>query len=462
VLLFEAVDGGVLCYVNQPDIPAGCDATAPPDGDVIVRIFVARYPPAFYGIAGLPMLLESLGVSDGRVLLILSRLTAAVLSTVLLAAAMATAGPLIGARRSYVVGIVSVLPMGIYFASAINPQAIEIFAAVALTMFVLTLRANDLNGEDTRASALGSAISFAALVSARPLSLLPASVLAIALGLTFARPLLDAARLVRLHAGPALLAAVAALAASVWLAFVYVPAFGPNAEAMDVFEHWDYGLGERVLGAVARVDELFPEYVIVTGWLDTRLPLLVYVCWYSFITVAVAAAWRLERRFRASILVLGTAAFIGSILLMASSGLRWQGRYSLPLLCPVLVLVLWALATADDERRHARSRGDRMLGFGFGLTLVTLAIALYWSVMRFSYGLPVDAVFPTLPRPTGDPAWEPPMGLLAGAVVAVIGLAAPVVVYGWLGRIAAAARPSAPRSESPTDASDAKEPQPAP
>ncbi len=67
VLRLESVDGPAWCYVNRVDVPAGCAFEAPdPDGEVTEQIFVARYPPAFYALAGLPTLLESVGVDSGR------------------------------------------------------------------------------------------------------------------------------------------------------------------------------------------------------------------------------------------------------------------------------------------------------------------------------------------------------------------------------------------------------------
>ncbi len=64
---------------------------------------------------------------------------------------------MIGPRRSFAIGLIAVLPMGMYFASAINPQGLEIFAAAALALFALTVRQRLLAGEPTRAAAWGTA-----------------------------------------------------------------------------------------------------------------------------------------------------------------------------------------------------------------------------------------------------------------------------------------------------------------
>ena len=111
--------------------------------------------------------------------------------------------------------------------------------------------------------------------------------------------------------------------------------------------------------------------------------------------------------------------------LMASSGLRWQGRYSLPLIAPALVLVLWGITSRQFQVNRA-CFADRLLPVGLGLMVASLAVSLYWSLIRFSYGLKADPLFPNLAVPHGRAEWVPPNGLLAGGLVAVVGFALPI------------------------------------
>ncbi len=278
---------------------------------------------------------------------------------------------------------------------------------------------------------MGDCVAFGVLVNVRPLSLVMAAVVLGALLLILVPPISVLGRLVRTNVAPTIFAAVAVLAAVVWLLGVYVPAFGANAEMMDAFRGFD--TVERVLRATARIDEVFPEYVIVTGWLDTYPPTAVHVVWYGFVAVAVVAAWQAARRFRITVAVLGGASLLVPIGLMASSGLRWQGRYTLPLIAPALAVCLWALAAPEFAHRRHRL-ADAVLPVGLVLMVVTTAISMYWTVIRFAYGFVVDPLYPTLPRPRGTAEWRPPLGLAAGSLVAVVGLALPLVVYRVLGR----------------------------
>ena len=432
-LQFESVDGPVTCYLNQPAVPAGCGFVAPTTaGDVIVTISPSRYPPAYYLVAGLPTLLADVGIETGRAIWILSRLAGALACSALLAAAVATAGASIGRRRAFTIALLALLPMGVYYASAINPNGLEIYAAIATAMFTLAARERLRRGSSTRGPAWGIAAAFAVLVNARPLSLVMAALLLIGLVLVIAPPVADALRLVRANIGPTLLALAGVAVAIIWFLSQYVPYTSANAEASDAFR--GFGLIERFTRASARIDELFPEYVIVTGWLDTWPPAVVHVAWYAFVAVAVVMSWRVARPFHRAIVVLGAVSLVAPVVIMALSGIRWQGRYTLPLVGPWLAIVLWGLAVGADAGR-GEAWVDRFLRVGLGLMVATTAVAMYWTVIRFSYGLQPDVLFPNLAVPHGTAVWRPPLGLPVGALVAVAGVITLLVVWSRLARV---------------------------
>ncbi|HEX2576338.1 MAG TPA: DUF2142 domain-containing protein, partial [Aquihabitans sp.] len=63
------------CFAGEPTVPADC--ATPPTGstdDVVAGTYVGRYPPAYYGVVGLPTL-----VAPGTHTLVLMRLVSVVL-----------------------------------------------------------------------------------------------------------------------------------------------------------------------------------------------------------------------------------------------------------------------------------------------------------------------------------------------------------------------------------------------
>jgi hypothetical protein len=118
---------------------------------------------------------------------------------------------------------------------------------------------------------------------------------------------------------------------------------------------WDGELAGRVIGQTG--DNLV-EAIGVLGWLDTTLPWLAVAGWVVAIG-ALAGAALVERAGHAIVAavvvtVAIVTAWVFELFQGNDSGTYWQGRYSLPLLVGVPIVLGAALLRPDIERAVAR------------------------------------------------------------------------------------------------------------
>lgn len=116
-------------WIDKPAYkPASCLIDTDDRSSVLVPSAAARYSPVYYALVGLPLRISPDGTG-----LIWARLLSAALSALLLAAAFALAGP--GLLRAAVV--LAATPMAMNLDGAINPNGMEISAAVLLYVALL-------------------------------------------------------------------------------------------------------------------------------------------------------------------------------------------------------------------------------------------------------------------------------------------------------------------------------------
>jgi hypothetical protein len=137
---------------------------------------------------------------------------------------------------------------------------------------------------------------------------------------------------------------------------------------------WDSDLTQRIVGETGYH---LIEAVGVLGWLDTSLPELALAAW--FVALGVLAASSVFDSF----VHIRLAAFLVSIAIITSwafelfngdtSGTYWQGRYSLPLLVGVPMLL---------ARSPMRGDVDRRVGRTVGITALAVMNVAAWSTAR--------------------------------------------------------------------------------
>ena len=144
---------------------------------------------------------------------------------------------------------------------------------------------------------------------------------------------------------------------------------------------WNTGLA---IDIVMQTDENLVEAIGVLGWLDTVVPVGVVYLWLIAIGMLVGAALLADVRDEliwAGVLAAAIAVTSWVLELVQGnvSGLYWQGRYSLPLLAGVPLL----LARSLPVRRDRLDVVGRTVGV---MALVIINIAAWATARRFGVG----------------------------------------------------------------------------
>jgi 4-amino-4-deoxy-L-arabinose transferase-like glycosyltransferase len=360
-------------------------------------------PPLYY-LYELPAYLAA-SAGDLFDRLYVMRLWSALLLLVTTTATWLLAGELFGPRRLLQVvaaGVAGLQPMVTFLSAAVTPDAM-LFAlwsvALLLGVRVLKRRLTPANG-----IALMAVVGLAVVTKASSYALVPAALLALAVG---------AARLPasRRRVLSVVAVALAALAIPVgtWLVTARVtdrPAVNqvatapgeqtPSITNFNVRElgsyMWQYYLPR--LPFQQRFGGL-PEYPVYAvwlkgswgtfGWLEVRFPQPVYLLFAAFTLAALLGAAVFLVRRRAE-LDLAVVAFFALVVLALLAGLHWtefrtlvggtgpftQGRYLLPLVSLFGAAVAAAVAVVPERRRVAAAGG--VLGFMFAAQVFSFAI----------------------------------------------------------------------------------------
>lgn len=444
---FELPDSYVLpeaaCYAQQPTVPASCAVDPQPTGATVVLPSTSYdYPVWAHLVTGVPSLLPAFEPVWW------ARLGGAAVAVALVAASLVVAAR----DRSQLTApavLLAVTPMAWFSFAVVNPSSIAIAGGLALWTGLLARPASRasagwLAAAGYTALALprrdgmiwAALVLVIALVASRRTLLdwlrsLPRS----ALGLVAATTLVSVAwsvtrdsRVSQLSAlgpifvlaaeavrtlwrrrpgrGPraALLVGVAVVAvAGVWFVLTTRPG------GLD----WDH-----TLLVIGESGNNLVEAIGVLGWLDAVLPWSVVVTWLAVLGVLAAAtlldSWRPLALAAAVLAVALASAWAFELYHGDMSGTYWQGRYSLPLLAGIPLVLAAGIASARDLP------AVRLVLIVAPLAIVNIAA---WSAARrFAVGTD-GALMPW--SWDGTFAWAPPLALLVvhAVATAVLGVA---------------------------------------
>lgn len=422
------------CIALPPLRPASCMTAVPRVTDEVEAINSAgAYPPVFYALVGWPSLL----LPPSKAMYVM-RLVNVALCSALVASA------LVAARRAdvsgtTVIGVAAALtPMVVFLAAVINPNALEIVAAMCTVVAGLELLRTE--GRPSTRSISRFFVASSMLVLARPLSML--MLLAIVALLALAAlgranlGMLAGDRRVRIGA---VVLSVATGFAAFWLAYATPQRAlwgGPRP-------------GITLPEALRESASMFPwrvrQMIGVFGWIDAHdaLPVWMIVWWLGVVGVLVVGALVVgsaRQRLAVVASVFGVIALTLSEVTQAERiGFVWQGRYSLPVAIAVPILAAWVVGTSGRVgSRPLRGMGALAIG-----SLTVIMLCSYVVVMRrYVIGAPspyLDYLF------EGD--WEPKLPkhlLLALAALATTALGL------WLGTLALA-RQHSPAGADPDE-----------
>jgi Predicted membrane protein (DUF2142) len=389
------------CYMFKENVSAAC-APAPVQSSQVVRTetHVGRYPPVYYLAVGWPSLLTSAVAG-----LYFMQGASVALGTAFLALAVAAARRWSSSPLMVPAIAIGVTPMALFMTSSVNPNGLEIDAAIALWATATVLVGEHLSNPPKGLLA-ALAVATGAMVWARPTALVwPLVVFVVLLPAAWkraeARALLSCKVIVScstiavLGVG-ALLWAVIARASGVLTNFGPLPASS--------------SLGHVATFVIGRLPSLLQQGVGNFGWLDTPVPWFTLAAWVSLCLVAVAAAVVFSpRRMLISLLLSLVASFVVPVVLMVvaapSYGFVGQGRYFLAIWVGVPIV---AAGLVKWDPHSARAR---LLITTMGLLIASgQAAAYYWALRRYIVGIPGPLVWRANSSPRlKPPEWHPPI-----------------------------------------------------
>lgn len=420
------------CYAFNGNVPAGCAPPfSGPTRTVEAETNAGFYPPAFYVVVGAP----SVPFPSATGIYLMRAVSAAICGA-LLASAVASAWSLPGPRLLLAGIAFAVTPMVLFLAGSVNPNGIEIAAAICLWVsLAVALMAPDSPALGRLLARVG--ISGTILALSRPLSPMFVVIIVAALLALFGwRPML---RLARDRRGQI---AAAAVALSSLSTFVWVMAFG-TLDQTPGGGPTDATLLQNVRFAAGKTPWLVNSMIGIFGWLDTGAATVsVYVWLFAVATLLLLGLATSGRREAAVLIAVVIAVVAVPIALEAprasEQGFPWQGRYTLPLAAGVPILC----SLQVDRARLIPLRVVRSLS-ALLLTLFVIGqlYAHFWSTRRYTAG--VHGTLNWLAAGGWQPA-VPVWLVFAGFVVA---LAFTVM---WLQRLVTADPAAAPATSGDT------------
>ncbi len=413
------------CYAFRPNVPAGCSPAISSSNRLEPTIiYVGRFPPFYYAMVGWPTRF----VSDPTVALYVVRLLNAIVNCGFLALALCLA---VRARspKFLVVGVVTATtPMVLYLTGVINPNSVEISAAVCLWTAAILLTAEMKAGELSRSVLRIVVVASAVLTLVRTDSLLWVLVIAAALSPLLVRSGVPWRRLahrrdVRVGIGAVSAAGVVLL---LWTLTQHTRLGGnpppPNSASFL----------NLARGAVGQASGWIVQAIGYFGWFDARAPLLTVVVWIAATGCLVLcgvsyARWR-ERA--ALMLTLAAAVVVPLVLVLAVArqyGYIGLGRYFLPLFVGIPIVASVSMGPAIEALDGARRlAGTLLMVLGAGQVL-----AFWWALHRYLVG----QEGPFAPTATVAGGWAPPLpAALLDIIYAALVLLATVALGRFLGR----------------------------
>lgn len=371
----------------------------------------ARNNPLFYAIVGAPIVAwpDWTGV-------ILARLIGVLLSGLMLATALADAMKW-SRHRLMAAGVFAVVtPMTVHLMGSVNPNAIELSAAVLLFSAAVPLMfLPEARRDNTLLWHFG--VAAAALGFTRMLGPLWLGIAVLAL-LPWTRSGLAELWAWRRARWWALGLVVAATAGAAWT--LLSSAAAPNPYFAEGWER--YSTFKLIRIEFQNWFRYVQEMVGITSWLDARIPEISYVIWPIIGGALVLGGYlAANRHFRGRLVALTGAAIFApmaiSVALANTFGLITQGRYLLPLLSGVVLIATFLIGQSELGADRAATVRHLVLAAVLPIHLG----ALYLSMRRWGRGLGHGLNVFSAP-------WQPPLG----SVLPILAVLAGLGLLGWL------------------------------
>lgn len=351
----------IFCWVRHQDISAAC-STWPVGSSARIAELNSYYPPAYFVLTGWPTLFTS------RYFIVrLMRLLSGALSIAFVGAGLVAVKRSWG-KQAAVITLMAMTPATLSLMGVMNPEALEIGAAFCLWATAVSVLGVDRPPALSRWAFMAAGI---VLCLTRPLGPYLTAVILVAVALIIGiRPALAA-----LRRAEVLVVVGVGLATSVLLASHGVT----TLDAPDLARHLTLGSTVKEILGNSLVD--IRDAISLTGWLDTKLPGIATIFWFTGVTVLVLGLV-ISRAYRdIAILAFLAVALLGieTYLLYTqanSNGLHWQGRYGLPIYIGLPFVVM-------ARRPVFPARTLRLIVVLFA---ALQWVSLYWGLRRWAVG----------------------------------------------------------------------------
>jgi hypothetical protein len=411
-----------LCFIRDASVPAECGVALGDEGGLTeFPSWVAAYNPSYYLMVGWPTFFW-----QGDAGVYAMRICSGLIASALLAAAAALA--FASTRRLWAAGPVAFLaaPMVVYLGASVSPQGLEVAAGALLWVGMLRL----LESWTDEPPAVGRTTLWVLVVTA-------ASLLAVARAIGPFWVVVIVASTAAIVGWRAFVTLLRTRISYVWMSIVAAVgifsvvwtlaggSLSGQAEASDaplVGGSFIQGFWLMVRSSTRYAQEAAGVF----GWLDTPLPVIAYALWFGCaLLLAVLAFAAADRRGRVIVVAALAAVVVIPAFVQAASvarsGIIWQGRYGLVLVLGALIVIGWVLGNRTGGAVDGLARP--VLLIVVGLLAVFHVTAFATVLRRYMVG---DGTFNDMVR---APVWQPPLGWLPLAAIAVLGVA---VMAAWL------------------------------
>jgi len=407
-----------LCFRFRPNVPAGCaHGLSGRSTEVRARTYVGRYPPLYFLLVGAPSLLWSTNTAVYGM-----RLLSVAWSALLLGLAVAVAAVLSRSRLLVAAVALAATPMTVFLASTVNPNGLEISAAIATwtTGVVLVL---EHRRRPPSALVAACAASASVLVLCRGLSPLWLAVIAVTLVALVPRAVGELGRHRQVQIGLAVVAAVGVVAVVFILAahtLAVLPAGAPVG-------HYRSSVGVFT-ASLGYITHTYNQAVGTFGWLDTPSPTFVVLCWAAAAAlVVVLGALTASRRLSLVLAGLLVVSVLLPTAVVASQarhlGVTWQARYGMPLYAGGPLVGAAIMGRNADGTPRRRGSGFALPGVLVIVVAAAQLVDFVWALRRYTVGM--GSTWFLLARVRGG--WAPPVPALL-LLVAALGV---TLAYGW-------------------------------
>ena len=408
------------CFAFRPTTTANCPEPNIKHPDQLVAGVTTSTlnTPVYYFFTGLPSL-----ITNGPLTIYLMRALSSLICALMIAFSAVALSQLAKSTFALTALAVSTTPVLLFLGGSVNPNGVEVCAALAVLSCLLALGRRQAEAPLIHRQQLVMLItSTFFLVNSRSLAL-AWLFFAVVIAILFSAK--GAIRRLFSKRATWIAFAVMSIVVIAAVAWYLLPKGIVQNAAVAVGE--DVAPSDAFWFMVVHVFDYAAGWVGIFGWLDIAAPPITFAIWGALTAVAIAAAlvsgtW--AKRIALLILIAAIVLLpaIAQAALISNWGYVWQGRYHLAIFAMLLVAAGVAIDSGQKDFSHQLWTPWLIAGV-IGATAIGHIAAFVVVLRRYAVGTNFPPIFMLT-----DPRWQPPLGLVGLVIVFAVTLA----VVGWL------------------------------